>query len=139
MLASSRSLLKEVQTSKAVKFIQDFDQNHSFVLVYNFEAYGEDELPSRIENFIKEHFPEQNLKFAQLILTGSQSMIVVNQFNTRSEALTFFNLFNSENTPLQGLNTLDFSNFVITKDNFDIFYQTKDIDNYLSFFEKHYN
>ncbi|MCG8319451.1 MAG: methyltransferase [Cytophagales bacterium] len=139
LLASSRSLLKEVQTSKAVKFIQDFDQNHSFVLVYNFEAYGEDELPSRIENFIKEHFPEQNLKFAQLILTGSQSMIVVNQFNTRSEALTFFNLFNSENTPLQGLNTLDFSNFVITKDNFDIFYQTKDIDNYLSFFEKHYN
>ena len=139
LLQSSHNLLDEVKSAKAVKFIQDFDQNHSFVLVYNFETYGEDELPSRVEKFIDKYFPEQGLKFAQLILTGSQSLIVVNQFNTQSEALTFFNLFNGDNTPLKGLNTLDFSNFVITKDNFDIFYQTKDIENYLSFFEKHYN
>ena len=139
LLETSHNLLKEVQSAKAVKFIQDFDQNHSFVLVYNFETYGEDELPTRVENFINKYFPDQELKFAQLILTGSKSLIVVNQFNTQSEALTFFNLFNGDNTPLKGLNTLDFSNFVITKDNFDIFYQTKDIDNYLLFFEKYYN
>ena len=28
--------------------------------------------------------------------------------------------------------------FVITEDNFDIFYKTKDISAYLNFFEKHY-
>ncbi|MDN5212667.1 tetratricopeptide repeat protein [Fulvivirgaceae bacterium BMA12] len=139
LLSSSQNLLNEVKSAKAVKFIQDFDQNHSFVLVYNFETYGENELPTRIENFINNHFPDKGLNFAQLILTGSKSLIVVNQFETRDDALTFFNLFNGENTPLKGLNTLDFSNFVITKDNFDIFYQTKDIDNYLSFFEQHYN
>ena len=133
LLESSQNLLKEVQSAKAVKFIQDFDQNHSFVLIYSFEAYGEDELPKRMEDFINEHYPDQGLQFAQLILTAAKSMIVVNQFNTRSEALTFFNLFNSGSSPLKGLNTLDFSNFVITKDNFDIFYQTKDVDNYLTF------
>ena len=139
LLESSYNLFKEIKTAEAAKFIRDFDQKHSFVLVYNFEAYGEGELPSRVESFINEHFSDKEYKFAQLILTGSKSLIVVNQFGTQAEALTFFNKFNSDDSPLQGLNTLDFSNFVITKDNFDIFYQTKDIDNYLSFFKEHYD
>ena len=31
-----------------------------------------------------------------------------------------------------------FDIFVITEDNFDLFYKTKDISSYLNFFEKHY-
>jgi hypothetical protein len=38
-------------------------------------------------------------------------------------------------TPLGNYN---FHNFVITKDNFDIFYRTKGLDEYIQFFEKNY-
>lgn len=139
LLDASRNLLAEVKSAEGVKFIEYFDQDHTFVLVYDFETMGENELPSRIEKFMQENYPDGNLNFGQLILTGAKSLIVVNQFKTKQEALTFFNLFNGDKNPLKGLNTLNFSNFVITKDNFEIFYQSKDVNNYMLFFEEHYN
>ncbi len=139
LLDASRELISEANASNEVKFIEYFDQTHSFVLVYDFETEGENELPSRMEKFIQSNYPNQELNIGQLILTGSKSLIVVNQFQSKLEALTFFNLFNGEKNPLKGLNTLNFSNFVITKDNFEIFYQSKDVENYKLFFEEHYN
>ncbi len=139
LLEISTELQNNLLTGNKKKFIEDFDQKHSFILIYNFETYGEDELPARIDEFINSYFGGQGLSNAQLILTSAKSMIVVNSFETREQALTFFNLFNSDISPLNGLNVLDFNNFVITKDNFDIFYQTKDIENYVQFFEQHYN
>ncbi len=139
LLDASRDLISEASAKNEVKFIEYFDQEHSFVLVYNFETEGESELPGRIEKFIEDNFKDKGLNIGQLILTGSKSLIVVNQFKSKQEALTFFNLFTGQKNPLKGLNTLNFSNFVITKDNFEIFYQSKDVENYKLFFEEHYN
>ncbi len=127
---------KEAKNKK--KYIKHFEQVHTFVLAYNFDAYGEKELPKKIDEFIENHFEKDDLKTANMILTEKKSLIIIEQFSDKKAAMSFLTKFNGENSPLKDFNSLDFSNFVITKDNFDIFYKTKDIDNYLSFFKENY-
>ncbi len=127
---------KEAKNKK--KYIKHFEQEHTFVLVYNFDTYGEKELPKKMDDFIKAYFGKDSLKTANMILTEKKSLIIIEQFKDKKSAMAFLTKFNGENSPLKDFNSLDFSNFVITKDNFDIFYKTKDIDNYLSFFKENY-
>ena len=145
LLEYASSLLETMETFGAEKeaknkkkYIKHFEQVHTFVLAYNFDAYGEKELPKKIDEFIKNQFEKDDLKTANMILTEKKSLIILEQFSDKKAAMSFLTKFNGENSPLKDFNSLDFSNFVITKDNFDIFYKTKDIDNYLSFFKENY-
>jgi len=145
LLEYASSLLETMETFGAEKeaknkkkYIKHFEQVHTFVLAYNFDTYGEKELPKKIDEFIKNQFEKDDLKTANMILTEKKSLIIIEQFKDKKSAMVFLTKFNGENSPLKDFNSLDFSNFVITKDNFDIFYKTKDIDNYLSFFKENY-
>ena len=53
-------------------------------------------------------------------------------------ALDYIKTFNEKLSTLTEIRNHKFHNFVITKDNFDIFYRTKGLDEYLKFFEKNY-
>ena len=55
-----------------------------------------------------------------------------------SSALEYVYTFTEKLPGFVELRNHKFDNFVITKDNFDIFYRTKGLDEYLYFFEKNY-
>ncbi len=55
-----------------------------------------------------------------------------------SNALDYIQTFKEKLPSMTELRNHNFNNFVITKDNFDIFYRTKGLDEYLQFFEKNY-
>ncbi|MDN5204059.1 methyltransferase [Fulvivirgaceae bacterium BMA10] len=139
LLETSRGWLQEVASAKETKFVEFFEQSHSFVLVYDFKDSEAKQLPGRIDKFVQDYFSGYGLNTANLILTDTKTIVVINQFQDKARALEFYQAFNGANSPLKGLNSLNFNNFVITKDNFQIFYQTKDVENYLSFFDKFYN
>ena len=52
--------------------------------------------------------------------------------------LSTYKTFNEKLSTLNELRNHKFHSFVITKDNFDIFYRTKGLDEYIQFFEKNY-
>ena len=123
--------------SSKAKFVKFFDQEHFFVLVYNADKQLAEELPGKVEAFYKQEYPEEQLSTANLILDASNSIVMVNQFDSKSLATEFHQSF-SEGNILDEYKAAKFSTFVITKDNFKIFYETKELESYLKFFESNY-
>ncbi len=129
--------LNLVNSAKA-KFKTDFDQMHFFILVYPPDGKLPDELPGKIETYIKNEMGIEGLTLGNLILDARRSMILVNSFPGKAEAKSFYDKFNSNNTLFKEYDTIKFYNFVITRENFNVFYQTKDLDAYLTFFNNNY-
>ncbi|MEM6830408.1 MAG: hypothetical protein AAF551_07810, partial [Bacteroidota bacterium] len=64
--------------------------------------------------------------------------LLVNEFPGKATAEGFSKLFKENVSLSENFKGEKVDVFVITQDNFDIFYRTKDLSAYLNFFEKHY-
>lgn len=137
LLTASENFQQKRYNSAKARFIEDFKQKHLFVIVYDIKSDMSDKLPSLITNYLKEK-NLTNLKTGNLILSDEKSMLLINIFPGKSTAVNFMNSFKEEINLRDTFKGQKFEVFVITEDNFDIFYRTKDVSAYLTFFEKHY-
>jgi tetratricopeptide (TPR) repeat protein len=137
-LISSSTEYQEAMQKKDIQYIQYFEQVHFFVLLYPSEIQLSDELPKIIDSFNNSNFDGEDLKTGNLILNDEYSMVLINEFQDMREAKMYYNTINGDDSPLTDYSTYKLYNFVITKDNFQILYQTKGLQEYLNFFEKNY-
>ncbi|MEM9856199.1 MAG: methyltransferase [Bacteroidota bacterium] len=138
LLEASRSFSERQRRVIGTSYIKYFDELHYFVLTYETKAKITDQLTQAIATFNDEQFSNQNLQSSNLILTDELSMVMVSNFDTKEAAERFFTTYIENNpVPENSLNS-KFSKFVISKSNFNIFYESKDPETYLRFFEKNY-
>lgn len=132
--ASEQYQINLVNSTRA-KFIPRFDKPHFFIFAYQTDQELSDALPQ----YFKTQIPEgSTLKIGNLILDDKRSMILISEFADKTSAVEFNKKVEAEN-PAEKINkTGKFYNFVITKDNFNILYQTKELDTYLVFYRKNY-
>jgi tetratricopeptide (TPR) repeat protein len=135
--ASKEFNTKELQR-KGAQYITYFDQPHFFIFVYPNLGANVEIIPALIENFIDEKYPGQNLKTGNLSLNEGFSVVLINKFETRDLAMKFYNDFSKSDLRLPKDENVTFESFVITEDNFQIFYQTRKTEDYIKFFEKYY-
>ena len=129
--------LNLVNSAKA-RFKTDLDQLHFFVIVYPPDGKLPDELPGKVDAYIKTSLQIDNLTLGNLILDPRRSMILVNSFPGKEQASSFYEQFNANNSLFEEYATIKFYNFVISRENFNVFYQTKDLEAYLTFFNNNY-
>ncbi len=122
--------------SAKAKFVAYFGQKHYLVVVYPNNDDLTNIIPLEVEEFILSK--NYGLTTGNLILDEKHALVLVNEFPAKGSASSFLNTLNVD-LDIKGLHKGEkIYSFVITEDNFDIFYQTRDIDSYLNFFEKHY-
>jgi len=138
LLATSRDFELKREKEKGIQYIRSFDEPHYFVLVYKTEAKIEDITSKTLDGFNQTFFKEQGLKVSNLILNESLSITFVSDLSRMNPALEYYRTFTEKQPSLNALKNHKFNTFVITKNNFDIFYRTKGLDEYLQFFEKNY-
>ncbi|MDW3208799.1 MAG: methyltransferase [Reichenbachiella sp.] len=132
--ASEQYQINLVNSTRA-KYIPKFEKPHFFIFVYQTDQELSDALPQYFKTLIAEDSP---LKIGNLILDEQYSMILISEFSDKETAITFNKEVETEK-PAEKINkTGKFYNFVITKDNFNILYQTKELDTYLKFYRKNY-
>lgn len=136
ILKASEEYQINLYNSAKARFVAYFNQKHYLVVVYpNSESLNQ-EIPEEVESYIAEK--KFGLTTGNLILNADHSLVLINEFPAKGSAAKFLDMMNEE------LNLKDLHkgekiySFVITEDNFDIFYQTKDVNAYLNFFETHY-
>lgn len=137
LLSASEDFQQKRYNSSRARFIEDFAQKHLFVIVYDIEANLSSDLTPFVDNYLKSK-NLSNLKTGNLILSDDKSMLLVNVFPGKGTAMSFLNSFNQEAELKSTFKGAKLDVLVITEDNFDILYRTKDISAYLTFFEKHY-
>ncbi len=137
LTATQEFKTKEIQR-KGAQYITYFDQPHFFVLVYPNMAGFSEIIPGLMDKYVKEKFTSMNLKTGNIILNEGSSLVLVNRFSTKAEAMLFYSEFRKKGPDMPQMETLTYDVFVITEDNFQIFYQTKKTEDYKKFFEDYY-
>ncbi|MEQ8338684.1 MAG: tetratricopeptide repeat protein [Cyclobacteriaceae bacterium] len=127
--------IKLFSSSKA-KFSDNLNQKHYSLIVYANKSSLAESIPSEIDIFIKDN--SFALKTGNLILDEKNAMVMVNEFPGKGSATKFVQKMNAELTLSDTYKGETFYYLAISEDNFDVFYQTKDLDAYLNFFEKNY-
>ncbi len=138
LLESSRSYTLQREKEKGIQYIASFEEPHFFVLISEKKDGMEGAAAKTLELFNSTNFKDSKLKVSNLILTDAYTLTLVSDLAGLSTAKDYYKSFSEKRDGLSGLKNYKFSYFVITKDNFDIFYRTKGIDEYSRFFEKNY-
>ncbi len=134
---ASENFQQERYNSAKARFIKDFDQKHFFVVLYDIKQELIQELPKTVDEFLEKN-NLSTLKTGNLILSDEKSMLLVNDFTERQNAQEFLSQFTDQVSLKEQFKGERFDIFVITEDNFNIFYKTKDVSAYLNFFENNY-
>lgn len=136
LLDASRNLQEKGQSGP--HYIRSLEEPHYFVMVYKNEENMGSTGPRVLEKFNETYFKDLQLKTSNLGLNDDYTLTLVADLPRISSALEYVRTFNEKLGAITELRSHKFHSFVITKDNFDIFYRTKGLDEYLQFFEKNY-
>ena len=139
LLQASRDFQLKKEKEKGIQYIRSFEEPHYFVLVLSRETKMEDVVSETLDSFNASNFKDLNLKVSTLTLNDTYTLTLVSDLPRISAALEYYKTFTEKRPTFTGLKDYKFSSFVITKDNFDIFYRTKGLDEYVQFFEKNYH
>ncbi|TRX53663.1 tetratricopeptide repeat protein [Fulvivirga sp. M361] len=138
LLESSRSYQERQRRIIGTEYIKYFEENHYFVLIFEADKKLIDDISRKIEGYNNENFKEQNLRTSSLILNDKYVMVMVQDFEDKASAFGYYKKYmDADPITENGLNS-KFFKFVLTKSNFNIFYDSKDPESYLKFFEKNY-
>ena len=137
LITASENFQQKRYNSSKARFIEDFTQKHLFIIAYDINSDMTSKLAPLVDQYLKSK-NLNNLKTGNLILSDQKSMLLVNVFPGKGTAINFQSSFEQENNLKETFKGIKFDVFVITEDNFDILYRTKDVSAYLTFFEKHY-
>jgi len=90
-----------------------------------------------LEKFNSNYWKDLKLTTSNLGL-DEKTLTMCVEFPNRETAMAYYYKFLNEVAKSKPFSDYKFYNFVITKDNFQIFYRTKSLDEYLTFFDKNY-
>lgn len=139
LLGASKTFQQTQETQKGISYIKSFEESHYFVIVSLQSEKMGDQITAVLENFNASNFKDMDLKTSSLTLNDQYIITMVSELPRISYALQYYKAFIEKLPEFTALQDHKISTFVITKDNFDIFYRTKGLDEYIKFFEKNYN
>ena len=138
LLASSKTFIEKTERSKGIRFVASFEEPHYFVIVHRIQDKASTAMATAVEKFNLLFYRSKKLEASNLIFNDQYVLTFVGMLGNKTEALEYFNRFDNQVAKGLPFSTFNFHNFVITKDNFNIFYRNKALDEYLSFFDRHY-
>lgn len=138
LLESSRTFVERRQRLLGTEYIKFFEQEHYFLLVYETRSELTDYITSKVDEFNIALNDSSDLKVSNLILNDKFAMILVSSFEEQNAAYDYFLKVREADPVQESKQDSKFYKFVITKDNFNIFYQSKDLEVYQRFFDKNY-
>lgn len=137
LLRTAHELPLQLAQLGGVTFKQNLNRDHIFVIVYPTKRFENGNLAREFDQFNQENFKDDRLTASSLIFEKEQAMVLVQDFMDKNHALSYYQRLQKEGF-LDPYSSQEFSTFVITNENFEIFYQTKDLNGYLSFFNNFY-
>jgi hypothetical protein len=138
LLSASKSFLERTEKAKGIRFVNSLDEPHYLVVMYRTEDKITNTMTQALEDFNSKTVKDKNLKTSNLRFNESLSLTLVSDFPDRSQSIEYFDKVKAYTAKMHSLASYKFDIFVITKDNFQIFYRTKALDEYLTFFDRNY-
>jgi hypothetical protein len=134
LLAASKDFQKKIEKAKAIRYVAAPADAHYFSLLYKTSDKIADRVSAALEQFNK----GQKLVTTSLNFNDELTVTFIAGFATQQASQEYLDKFNLQLARQKPFSDHNFNNFVITKNNFDLFYRTKALDEYLAFFDRNY-
>jgi tetratricopeptide (TPR) repeat protein len=136
LLKTSQDYQINLYSSSKAKYIKNFSTTHYFILVYPLEEDLSNNVPAAMAEYLQEI--NSNLVSGNIVLDEDHAIILVNEFQNKSDAEGFYAEYLLTEKISTNFAPARFTPMVITTENFQIFYETKDLDSYVRFFSNNY-
>lgn len=111
---------------------------HYVVVYFNTVSPKTKVISDSLANYDSKNHSMDNLKVQSQLLDKNTQMIVVKQFKNKDEAMNYYDNITDSETMFEEVESIGYRVFVIDDKNFIQFYQRKNLDEYLEFFDKNY-
>jgi tetratricopeptide (TPR) repeat protein len=142
--AYARELLKTSETfeftAKAASstYIKEMDEMHYFIVILESNKEVTEEINESLDLFNTLNYGTKKFQISNLLLESGRTAILVGNFENGEQAFDYMKKIENNHVIDRDWQNSKLINFVIGKNNFDILYQTKDLQSYLRFFNKTY-
>ena len=114
------------------------ETEHFIVIVANSKKININELKTRISNFNAEFYSTATFNIGQMGLTGDNQLITIKAFANADKAIEYFSFLRSDQEVFAGITPDNFKLFAISSANFTIFFNDKNVQKYMDFFNEMY-
>lgn len=121
-----------------IYFVND-KVEHFFVMSVPNKTTDINRLKYQFSNFNLDYFGMQQYKVSSVILNDDLQIITVKGFLSTAKAVEYMKTILANQNFFEGLDKINYQQFIISSDNFTIFFNDKDVAKYLRFFQKNYN
>jgi hypothetical protein len=112
---------------------------HFFILIVNNELTDVNAQKIKIADFNDRFFDLEDLEVSSILLEGNQEMITVNSFPNSEKAMNYYRNIKENKYVFTKLeSTGSYSEFVISAENYPIFYKSRNVAQYQRFFKLNY-
>jgi outer membrane protein assembly factor BamD (BamD/ComL family) len=125
-------------TPKKDKFVFREDGEYYTLIIVENGKGDLNKFKTKLSNFNAESFSTEDITINSLFLDASHQMINVKSFDGKAKAMTYFNALSPKKDLFSDLVPGTYHMFVISAENYSVFYKDKNIDDYEQFFTKNY-
>jgi hypothetical protein len=138
LLTSSKNFQASEEKGVSIRFTNILDGQHRFVIVYLTNEKAGMAISRFMETFNDQYYKANKLTINTLPFNDRYTMTYISELPDRNFSMGYLAKFIAQSTQSDALANFKFDTFVITKENFDIFYRTKALNEYLTFFDRNY-
>lgn len=114
------------------------DALHIYIYIFDTKSGNSNELKAAFSDFNNKYFSSNSLSTSSLYLTDTRVMISVSHFKTKKEGLKYFDYTKNDSDLSDKIQIANSVSFIVSAENYPLFYKLKKESEYLDFFEKNY-
>lgn len=111
---------------------------HFYVLIVDGTSVNVYGTKVRISDFNSRNYALKELQVNSVVLENNKQMITVSNFTDSQDAMNYFNHISTDDYIFSGISEGTFNQFVVSSNNYPIFFKEKKVEPYLQFFQKNY-
>ena len=112
---------------------------HMFMIVADSKEIRLNPFKVKLSDYNLKYYSLDGLNINSLVLDNQHYLITIGNFNNSTKAKDYFDAITASDYVFADLKQGSFYNFVISTENYPIFFKEKDVGGYSKFFEKNYS
>lgn len=128
----------EEEKGEKSRYSGKLNQQHRYILLVPNKGVDVNGMRNKLSDFNKKFFSLDKLRTKTIFLSSNEQMILVSDFANSTKAEAYYKTLINQKTVSNQLGKVEYKHFVISNENFQTFYQAKDAEEYLKFFQKNY-
>lgn len=126
------------EQNKETAYVFNPEDKHFFLFSIEAKGIKANAIMVEFSDFNKANFSIEKLQVSQLLLNEERLLFSVKEFDSDEDALRYYEAFQARGKFLENYKKFNPEYFIIGSENFPLFYNSKNISEYKTFFQENY-